>query len=158
MDSLSTFGRWVLKFDRDETARRYSLLPAGNGCSCTECTNFNTVGLRAFQHDFRRIAEQLGIDVQKPAELCHYSKDSTGLHLTGGWFHVIGSLQSGRDAWKETDMPSARTADFEKLASGAEIGFSPEAHLVPDVFKGASLVQLEFVTRVPWLLSAETEA
>jgi len=157
MESISSVGRWVVRFDREETIRRYALLPTGTGCSCTECTNFNTAGRRAFPDDFQKIAEELGIDVQKPAELCHYSKEPTGLHLTGGWFHIVGSLESGGEAWKETTVPSTRTADFEKLSSGAGIGFSLEAQLVADAFKGAPLVQIEFPTHVPWVLSRDIE-
>ena len=157
MESVSNFGRWVVKFDREETSRRYSLLPVGNGCSCTECTNFNAAQGAAFPDDFRKMAEELGIDVKKPAELLHYHKEPTGLHLTGGWFHVVGNLESGRAAWKQTTVPSALTPDFEKLVSGAEFGFAPKADLVADAFKGVPLIQVEFLTHVPWLLSPDIE-
>ncbi len=157
MESISNFGRWVVKFDREETVRRYSLLPVGNGCSCTECINFNAVGPRAFPDDFQNLAEALGIDVQKPAELCHYGKNESGMHLTGGFFHFVGNVESGGDAWKETTTPNACTADFEKLASGSEFGFSRKAELVAKAFNGVHLVQVEFLTRIPWLLSPDIE-
>ena len=157
MESVSNFGRWVVRFDREETAHRYAQLPLGAGCSCTECANFASVGLHAFPLDFQKIADELGIDVQKPAELCHYNKEPNGLRLTGGWFHAIGSMESGVDAWKETPAPTAHAVDFEKLPSGAEFGFSSKAELVANAFKGASLIQVEFLTHVPWLLSPDIE-
>ena len=107
----------------------------------------------AYPRDFREIAEALGIDLSKPAELCHYGLPATPVRLTGGWFHVVGSMESGRDAWKGDGPPSsARTADFEKLASGAEFGVHSDAQLVADVFKDAPLIQIEFLVNVPWLL------
>jgi hypothetical protein len=157
MVSISNFGRWSVKFDPEETAHRYAQLSLGNGCSCTECVNFATVGLDAFPKDFQKIADQLGIDVRKPAELCHYNKEANGLRLTGGWFHAVGSLESGADAFKETEVPGASTADFEKLPSGAEFGFSSKVQLVANAFKGGPLVQVDFLTRVPWLLSPDIE-
>jgi len=153
MATRSQFGRWRVTFDREDTVRRYSLLPIGSGCACTDCQTFGAMGIGAFPEDFRTIADLIGIDVEKPAELCHYGKDETGLHLTGGWFHAVGGMESGRDAWTQA-TPSVKTPDFEKLASGAEFGISPDAQLVAEPFKGASLLQLEFLIHVPWPLSA----
>ena len=153
MESTSEFGRWQIAFDRDETIRRYSLLPNGNGCSCTDCKNFFMVGVDAYPKDFRDIADALGIDLSKPAELCHYGAPGTTMRLTGGWFHVVGSINSGREPWKSDALKSSvKYADYEKLPSGAEFGLSSDAQLVAEAFKGAPLIQVEFQVNVPWLL------
>lgn len=153
MESTSEFGRWQIAFDRDETIRRYSLLPVGSGCSCTECKNFHLVGVDAYPKDFRDIADALGIDLCKPAELCHYGAPATPMRLTGGWFHVAGRITSGREPWKSKGPTSSvKIADFEKLQSGAEFGLSSDAQLVAEAFKGSPLTQVEFLVNVPWLL------
>jgi len=47
------------------------------------------------------------------------------------------------------------TYQFEALASGFEFGLSSRLALVPEAFAGLPLVQLEFVTRVPWVLAEQ---
>ena len=48
---------------------------------------------------------------------------------------------------------------FEELVPGLEFGFSVRLDLVRAVFAGLPIVQLEFQTRVPWVLAeAEPDA
>jgi hypothetical protein len=106
---------------------------------------------RAFPAEFIVLAEALGIDVAKPVELCHWCREPSGLYLTGGWFHFVGSILEGEDVlhWSA----GTGTYRFEELVLGLEFGFSAQLALVPEVFHSAPLVQLEFQTRVPWVLT-----
>ena len=74
--------------------------------------------------------------------------------MIGGWFHFVGSIVAGEDV--VTWVENSGTYQFEKLPSGCEFGFSAKLALVPKEFAGRSVVQLEFMTRVPWVL-AEAE-
>lgn len=106
----------------------------------------------AFTPAFRAVAEQFGIDVRKPAELCHHYREQSGLHVTQGWFHAVGSRRAGADAWKPAGE-NAWVLDLEDVGCGIDIGFSSRISLLPNCFDGSEVVQLEFVSRVPWVIS-----
>ena len=144
-------GRWLIEYDREATRRCFARLPAGAPCDCVECRNFNAAAGRIFPPEFLALADELGVDVTKPAELCHCVREDSGLYLVGGWFHFVGSLISGEDLIRWNGRSG--TYRFEQLVPGCEFGFRADAVLVPAVFNGRRVVQLEFVTRVPWSLS-----
>jgi hypothetical protein len=95
--------------------------------------------------------DALAIDPAKPAELCHWCRKQPGLHLTGGWFHLVGSLVAGEDVMHWNG--NSGTFRFEELVPGLEFGFSAQLALVREAFGGLPLLQLEFQTRVPWVLA-----
>ncbi len=149
-------GRWKIEGDRATTVSCYSSLPVGVDCSCADCRNFMTAVDRAFPDEFRAIARGLGVDLGKPTELAHYGRETAGLHISGGWFHLVGAVLEGADAWKEVG-PGSWTGALEQLVAGFEFGFTSRLALVRDPFLRHSVVQLEFMTRVPWVISeAET--
>ena len=147
----TTVARWLIDHDPDETRQCFARRPVGSGCTCNECRNFDAAAGRTFSDDFLALVLTLGIDPTKPSELAHCCKEASGLHLTSGWFHFVGSIVSGEDVVKWVDNHG--TYQFEKLASGCEFGFSARSSLVPEVFAGLPTVQLEFVTHVPWVLA-----
>jgi hypothetical protein len=51
--------------------------------------------------------------------------------------------------------PKSRVGTYreEELVPGLSFGLSAELHLVREAFTGLPLVQLEFTTRVPWVLA-----
>jgi hypothetical protein len=151
----TTIARWLLDVDPDATRRGFAQRPIGTGCTCADCRNFVAAVMSAFPSAFRTLAHDLGIDITKPAELCHYCREPSGLHLTGGWFHLVGSVVSGEDVMHWSN--GASTYRFEELVPGFEFGFSKHLSLVPEVFAGLPVIQLEFQTRVPWVI-AEPES
>ena len=144
-------GRWKIDCDPVTTARCYASFPVGVDCSCADCRNFMAAGDQAFPTKFRAIAHDLGVDISKPAELSHCCREPSGLHLSGGWFHFVGSILSGADAWK-TAGGESWTQALEPLFDGFEFGFTARLALVRDPFRGHSVVQLEFMTRIPWVI------
>jgi hypothetical protein len=146
--------RWLIDHDPDTTRQCFARRPIGTGCTCSGCRNFDAAAGRTFPADFIALLHSLGVDPTKPSELAHYCREPSGLYLTGGWFHFVGSIISGEDVVKWVD--SHGTYHFEKLGSGCEFGFSKRLALVPKQFAGLPTMQLEFVTRVPWVL-AEAE-
>ena len=89
------------------------------------------------------LLDEFGIDVLNPAELVHYSRDESGLHLVGGWYHFIGRICSGEDC---------NVSDLDSLAGGAQVGFTRCAQFVRRGFEGFDIVQLEFLVKIPWRL------
>lgn len=145
-------GRWKIECDPATTLSCYSSLPVGVDCSCADCRNFMAAVDRAFPDEFRAIARDLGVDLTKPAELAHRGCETAGLHLSGGWFHLVGAVLHGADAWTEVG-PGSWTGALEQLVPGFEFGFSSRLALVRDPFLQHPVVQLEFATRVPWVIS-----
>jgi hypothetical protein len=150
----TTIARWLIDHDPAATRQCFARLPVGSGCTCNECRNFDAAVGRMFPEDFIALCHLLGVDPTKPSELAHCCGDASGQHQTSGWFHFVGSIMTGDDVIKWSGNHG--TYQFEKLASGCEFGFSSRLALIPVVFEGLPLVQLEFVTHVPWVL-AEAE-
>lgn len=146
-----TVSRWLIDHDPDATRRCYASLAFGTGCKCNQCRNFDAAAGRTFPAQFIALADALGIDPAKPAELCHWYREPSGLYVTGGWFHVVGSTVAGEDVlhWDGKNG----TFRFEELVPGLEFGFSTRLELVREAFAGLPLLQLEFQTRVPWVLA-----
>jgi hypothetical protein len=142
---------WQIACDPDATRLAYAPLPIGTDCSCDQCRNFNAAAGRTFPPAFITLAESLGIDPAKPAELCHWTREPSGLYLTGGWFHFVGHIVSGADAMQHPD--GTGTIQYQVLAPGVEIGLTGHVGLVPGTFSGLAICQLEFQTHVPWVLA-----
>jgi hypothetical protein len=73
-----------------------------------------------------------------------------------GWFHFVGTIESGRPAWRPVeDKASVALADFEPLSETVSIGFRTHAWLVRPPFEGLPLVQLDISAELPWIISAK---
>ena len=96
----------------------------------------------------------LGIDPAKPAELCHYGTSGNPMP-TQGWFHFVGHLDEGADAWRQLGE-SSYTLDAEPFPEIESIGFSSRLALVPEAFADQPLVQLEFEATIPWVTAFPT--
>src|SRR5436853_2955531 len=128
-----TVGRWLIEHDPDATRRCYAQLPIGTGCKCNQCRNFDAAAGRNFTREFLGLSDALGVDPTKPTELCHYwRREPSGLYLTGGWFHFVGSILAGEDVLQWSD--GIGTFHFEELEPGLEFGFSARRALVREVF------------------------
>jgi hypothetical protein len=143
--------RWLIEYDAEATRHCYSQLPTGTGCSCDECRNFDAAAGRTFPPEFVALAHELGIDPVKPAELMHWVREPSGLMLTGGWFHFVGSVLSGASLTSKPD--GTGTIDLQPYA-GLELGVSNHTSLLPDSFSNQPVVELQFQSRVPWVLDS----
>lgn len=146
MEHPAQIGRWCIRFDPDLTRELYALC-AGVDCECSDCANFLAAGELAFSPPFVQLLRQLGVDPGKPAELCHYGSSGDPMP-TQGWFHIVGHIESGRDAWRQVGE-NAYNLDPEPFAGMTGIGFSSRLSQVPEPFEGYGLIQLEFETIVP---------
>ena len=147
---ITRIARWELDIDPVLTAECYAVYVDDKPCDCTDCRNFRAAGDRAFPAAFRELASRLGVDVTKPSELLHYGQAGQPCP-TGGWFHLVGTLLSGRDAWRQVGDKSWQ-GDTESDFGLAGLGITKRIALLPDAFKAHPVVQLEFQTTVPWVL------
>ena len=151
---ILNIGRWNLRCDRDATRAAYSDVPLGSpeSCGCEHCLNFAAARNQAYPSEALAIFEQLGIDAHKEAEIWYTHRDESGLHHYGGFFHFIGAIESGRDA-KRVIADGVGTFDLESIGEYFEYGFTSDAALIAESFVGKEIVQLEFQTKVPWVLN-----
>jgi hypothetical protein len=99
---------------------------------------------------------QLGISPPWEVEAYEMGRGSSGLHHYGAWFHFVGTIESGSDAWRSMDdRPDVRWANFERVSPTLSIGFHTNVVLVRSPFKGLPLVQLDVDVELPWVISAE---
>ncbi len=151
---IVNIGRWNLSCDREATRTAYSGVPKSSpeSCGCEECLNFAAARDQAYPSEALAIFEQLGIDSRKEAETWRTHRDESGLHHYSGFFHFIGFIESGRDA-KRMIAEGSSTFDLELIGGYFEYGFTSDAALIPESFAGEEIVQLEFQTKVPWMLN-----
>jgi len=147
---IAHLARWEIDYDAEATRCCYAALPVGSGCDCAYCRNYLAALDQALPPEFRSFADRLGIDLTKPAELAHYDRDESGLWLTQGWYHFVGSILAGDDVVHRDG--ASGTYRFETLVPGLEFGFGRQLDLLPEPFKAGPAVQLDFFTRIPWTL------
>ena len=104
---------------------------------------------------FGQVLDRLGISPPWEVEVFQICRLPSGLHFYGGWFHFVGSIESGQPAWKVVESAASfKSADFEPLFPGLAIGFHADVALVRPVFEGLPLVQLEWSAELPWVIEA----
>lgn len=149
------FDRWRLACDPQATRAAYALTEIDTTTAPTLDDDRNWIQARdqglVYPEEVIALFAQLGIDLRREAELYHLARLDSGLHEYGGWFHFVGSLVSGRDAWIP-DSPTAWHADLKQISTTFALGFTARVNLVKPSFKGHPLVQLEFDAKIPWLL------
>ena len=146
MEHSAQIGRWTVRFDPDLTASLYSRISPSE-CECTDCANFRAAGSRAFSAPFLFLLRQMGIDPSKPAALCHYGESGEAMP-TSGWFHFVGHLDAGADAWKQSG-PTTWHLDPEPFPGIKRIGFTSRISLASALFAEHSLVHGKPTTCAP---------
>lgn len=138
--------RWRIECDVEATRRAHAAVAVGVDCDCEDCRGFVALGTGAFPAGFVALADRLGVDVTRPAELLHHGPDADGHAVRGGWFHVVGRMLSGADAWT-----SSGAADFVELEPGVEVGCTATVLAARAPFADLPVFQLEFLLRAsPW--------
>jgi hypothetical protein len=147
------FGRWDINYDAESTRKAYASVTTGGPeeCGCQPCLNFVAARAQIYPAQVLTLFEKLGISPSREVEVYHMARLSSCKHLYGGWFHFVGSILSGSEAWKEV-AENLRQPDFEEVNENFSLGFTSRLGLVREAFAGSPLVQLEFAAKVPWVL------
>jgi hypothetical protein len=136
--------RCIERHDPEATRRAYAATPLVDLSACCDtCENFwAAVGAGcAFPAEFVALAQTLGIDLAKPAELYEVADVRPGWHLYEGWYHFVGTA------------PCAGTTPAATEAKPFLAYLLSENSLAHEAFRGQPLVQLEFQAVVPWVLA-----
>ncbi len=129
--------------DLEATRGAYATIAAGDPetCGCLHCRNFIAARHLVYPPAILEFYNRLGIRADREAEIYEAGPaESDGHRYYGGWHHLIGRLVTTSDR----DLT---------VAPGFNVVFSHARSCAEPVFMSAeSVVQVEFFTRVPWLL------
>lgn len=150
---ISTIDRWTIDFDQAATQECYLRAPAEHYCACDNCRKFGQAIAFAFPTNFLTILVALGIDARRTVELSHYGLEKSALHLTEGWFHVVGRICAVGERGNLTGQGRVRD-DLNIFEGDFKFGFSEKRDLAPPSFDGRDIIELYFVTRIPRLIAA----
>ena len=152
----AVFARWNLTLDAESTRRAFSQIDIGSSesCGCTPCLNFAAQRQSTFPEPVRSFMTSAGIPIDREAEIYHNCRLESGLHSYGGWFHFVGKLTSGADAFVAIDETTG-TFDLHDFGSGLQVGISTKTALVNTAFDSHNVLQLEFAAEIPWTIDAE---
>jgi len=134
----------VIRFDRERTAQAYSSMKGGDAerCGCSSCRNFAAQRSTVYPENFRRLLDQLGVNVEKEGEVYECGPEGS-LRIYGGWFYLVGELIE----------PGERLTD---AGSGFQYYFVDAKHLPkPKTNFGQSFIAVEFSTKLPWVISEQ---
>lgn len=147
-------GRWILRVDAEATraAMASPLQPDGaEGCGCAYCRNYVSQRHHLYPPAMVRLFDELGVDLRRDAEVVEYARSADGLHEYGIWYHLVGQIEAGAEAWVPTGAHSSHL-ETEDVGGGFSIGFSHRSDMMPPSFAGLPVVQLDISFRIPWVL------
>lgn len=151
------FREWELIVDRELTKLTYDNVALGGpeSCGCNDCKNFSNNREDIYPEEIKTLFDQLGIDFKKESEICHYCRQSDGLHYYGGWFHFKGKFKV-----KDCTVPTGSggfTFDLTPINDKFSIGFRYDSALTFFDEK-ENLVQIEFDAITSWIINKELES
>ena len=151
--TIIEFKKWKIECHVGATREAYAKMERGGPeeCGCNTCKNFASARQYAYPQEVRSLLEQLGIDMNKEAEVYHNCKLETGLHDYGGWFHLVGTIKEGPDSKRQIGE-NTFIFELERIDNRFAIGFTAQAALVPKSFGDHPVTQVEFETEVPWVI------
>lgn len=114
-------------------------------CDCAGCRNFSQA-VQNLPQAVKDFFDALGLDPEKPRELCYYQGTAETLS-GGGWYHLAGTILAG------AQPPGAYGAygEWFDLTGDFSVGFKTACDLLPVDFPQPCF-QMEFNHRLPWLL------
>lgn len=154
-----TFRDWEFEVDRELTQQTYESVSIGgaDGCGCSDCENYAAYRDNVFSEEVKQLFNDLGIDYRKEVEITSWYILPDGLRCIGGWFHFKGRLISGKNCKIPLPGNSGYSLHLTKIADNFEIGFTEE-NILTYFSDKTGLVQVEFITYIPWVIDKSLEA
>jgi hypothetical protein len=78
-------GRWKIASDAESTRKAHAatLLGGPEECGCTLCLNFAAQRTETYSPAIMQLFQQLGIEANREAEICHMARLQSGRHFYG---------------------------------------------------------------------------
>ena len=152
------FNDWTFEVDKALTEQAYKTV-SGSGadsCGCNDCKNYVAYRDQVFPKEVTALFNELGIDQRREVEITTWRILPNGLHHIGGWFHFKGKILSGKDS-RVLLSSGGHTIDLTLITDNFSIGFTAGNDLTFFEDK-TGLVQVEFDTKIPWVIDKSLEA
>ena len=140
-----TYRNWTFDCDVEATRKAYDSISAGGveTCECSGCRNFLVQRELVWPEEILRLFDELGVSYKRDAEIYHTARLPSGLHLYGGWFHFVGTIQN-------EPIGPVTLGRFT-------IDFLHNRDLAAKAFEHYPLMQIEITVEIPWVLAEEPE-
>lgn len=139
-------GSYRLQVDVEQTRAYYKAHPLPwITCDCKGCQNFEKA-IGQIPRPVKDFFEALGLDPEKPGELCYYQGTAETLS-GGGWYHICGTILVGAMPENSYHM----FGEWADLAEGFSVAFKTKCDLLPRDFPQPCF-QMEFNHLLPWVL------
>lgn len=150
------FGPYKIDVDVDRTKQFYKTASrVSEGCSCSGCRNYEKA-VQKLPTVITDFFTSLGIDMRCVCEVYVNYANPDGSLFYGGFYHLCGTLLSGKSAWVPTNSTSSYWEDDRTfpVTDNFRISFQQECHLLEKDFPLTAL-QLEVSANIPWVLFEE---
>jgi hypothetical protein len=146
-------GQWEVDADVEATRAVYRHTSRGSpgDCDCLYCRNFAALGDSAFPPSFLELANALGIDHRKAAEVYECGEFRDGRVDYGGWFHFVGTIKAG--AMTATASGILAEWPWHRLTENFKIVLDRLRDIAFAEFDDYPLVRLVFDANVPWVVA-----
>jgi hypothetical protein len=94
---------------------------------------------------------EVGVDPIVETEIAAFGRESTGLHVISGWLHAIGRIVDGPEARIPSGVDGF-TLHTTTIEGAFELALLDGKALAAPSLRDHDLIQVEFLTRLPWLL------
>jgi hypothetical protein len=157
--TIVNYRDWEFEVDLELTRLTYQSVSVSGAerCVCNNCKNYVVYRDKVFPDEIKRLFDDLGIDYKKEVEVSSFGTDVNGLHNMGGWFHFKGRVLKGKDYRVPIPGGSGYTFDLTAVADNFSIGFS-EGNDLTHFEDYTGLVQVEFMTYIPWAIKKSLES
>lgn len=144
-----SIGRWKILGDVEATTAAFSQIDSGAPeiCGCSDCRKFAESRHEAYPQQFLSFLHQLGVPFDRESEVYCLCQLENGHHQYCGWFHFVGEIKSGTDAFVRITRSSGKF-DIESVTETFSLGITKRTGLVPDAFSDMQVVQIEFYTEI----------
>lgn len=149
-------GSYKIDVDVDRTKQFYETASrVSEGCSCSGCRNYEKA-VQKFPTVITDFFAGLGIDMRCVCEVYVNYANPDGSLFYGGFYHLCGTLLSGKSAWVPTSSTSSYWKDDRTfpVTDNFHISFQQECDLLEKDFPLPAL-QLELSANIPWVLPEE---
>lgn len=146
---------WILDVESQATKQAHARAePMGpSTCSCADCRNFlaaRAAGL-VYPSEVIDFLRDVGIDPIVETEIAAFGREESGAHVISGWMHAVGRIVDGPEARVPTG-PNSVTLRMIAIEGQFELALLEGKALAPKPLRDHELIQIEFLTRIPWLL------
>ena len=157
-------GDWTVEADPVATRLAHNAIATGGPevCGCQGCRNFIAGRELAYPPEALRVFDLLGMRRDRETEVGGPIDLGEGRYLYSGFLHFVGRIVSGPGVFvdvpvKDPTAGSLSRLEYRYLTAAFGIGLAARRDLADRQFGDAPLVQLEFVTEIPWLLAEPPE-